>query len=305
MASASPVIAVVIPCYNEEASVADVVRGFKSNLPGCLVHVFDNNSSDRTAVYAKQAGAVVHYVKRKGKGHVIRAMFRDVDADYYVMVDGDGTYPEEAAPAMVEHAVRHQADMVIGNRMMSYGESASRRGHLVGNVLLTRAVNYLFSSDIQDLLSGYRVFSRRFVKSIPLFTTGFEVETSMAIHAVEVDAKVVEHDIDYRQRAEGTSSKLNTISDGFKIAWTIFRLFKDYRPTFVYGAVGFVILAMSLALGIPVVLEYMETGLVPRFPTAILASALGVIGILTCFTGIIISSISKSRREIKKLAFLK
>ena len=231
-------------------------------------------------------------------------MFRDIEADYYVMVDGDGTYPSAHALEMLKLIVESSADMIIGNRMSTYHSSGSRSGHFIGNLALTRTVNYLFGSNYQDLLSGYRILSHRFVKSIPLFSKGFEVETVMSIHAIEVDAKVLEFPINYSERIEGTESKLNTIRDGLKIGWSIFTLFKDYKPKLFYGGVAILFFVVGLVIGVPVIFEFFKTGLVPRFPSAILASGLMILSFLTAFTGIILSSIAKSRRELKKLSFL-
>lgn len=297
-------IAVVIPCLNEQAAIGKVVEDFKKAIPQAEIHIFNNASTDNTALVAEAAGAIVHHVRKRGKGNVVRAMFRDVDADYYIMVDGDGTYPAERALEMLEIMLHTQADMMVGSRMGSYGDSASRAGHYFGNRLITRTVNLLFNAEYHDLLSGYRVLSRRFVKSVPLFSKGFEVETTLSIHAVEVDAKIIEYPIEYRERTAGTESKLSTVRDGFKIAMTILALFRDYRPKYVYGGAGVIFCIAGLIVGVPVILEYFQTGLVPRFPSAILASGLMVLGFLSVFTGIIVGSISNNRKIIKKLSFL-
>ena len=299
-----PQVAVIIPCYNEAAAISEVVSAFNRTLPKAEVHVFDNDSLDNTAAVAKRAGAQVHSVAERGKGNVVRAMFRDIDVDYYIMVDGDGTYPAASAVELLALATRSNADMVIGNRMPSYCQSASRSGHFWGNRILTATVNYLFDAGFQDLFSGYRVLSRRFVKSIPIFSKGFEVETAMSIHAIEVDAKVLELPIDYTQRTAGTESKLYTLRDGLKISFSIFTLFKDYRPKVVYGGLALIFNITGLVIGAPVILEYIETGLVPRFPSAILASSLVILSFLSAFTGIVLSAIAKNRRELKKLSFL-
>lgn len=299
-----PVIAVVIPCYNEAASIHDVVKGFQQALPAAEVHVFDNASTDATAAIARQAGATLHTVSKKGKGNVVQAMFRDVEADIYIMADGDNTYPAHQAPQLIELMIKEKADVIVGNRMSSYHGSNSRSGHHFGNRTITKAVNRLFLSDYGDLLSGYRVLSRRFVKSTPLFSQGFEVETALSIHAVEIGAKVIEVPITYAERAEGSESKLSTFRDGFKIGLTIFRLFKDYNPKAVYGLLAAVFFLAGLLVGMPVIVEYLQTGLVPRFPSAILASGLMILSALTAVTGIILSAIAKSRKDLKKLAFL-
>lgn len=302
--ASSPTIAVVLPCFNEEAAIGSVVADFRRLLPEARVYVFDNASTDATADVARAAGAEVQQVHRRGKGNVVQAMFRDVDADIYVLTDGDGTYPVEKVPEMIRLLCEANADIVVGNRIPSYQDSASRKGHLWGNNLITQTVNYLFDADIQDLLSGYRVMSHRFVKSIPLFSEGFEVETAISIHAVEVGAKMLEVPIEYAPRAEGSESKLNTFQDGAKILWEIFRLYKDHKPKVVYGILAVVFAMAGLLIGLPVVYEFLQTGLVPRFPSAILASGLMVLSFLCGFTGIILSALAKSRKEIKKLAFL-
>ncbi len=303
-AAAGEKIAVILPCFNEEAAIGRVIDDFKAALPGAVIYVFNNASSDNTAAVAREHGAVVHLVNKRGKGHVVQAMFRDVSADYYVIADGDGTYPAAEAPAMVAEILAQNADVVVGSRMALYHDSQSRSGHLWGNRLLTRTVSYLFDSEVDDLLSGYRVMSRRFVKSMPLFSKGFEVETAMTIHAVEVGAKTVTMPVRYLARAEGTESKLNTLRDGARIFWTIFRLYKDHQPFIVYGLMGLAMALLSIGVGTPVVMEFLKTGLVPRFPSAILASALMILAFLSGFTGIILSAIAKSRRDIKKIAFL-
>lgn len=303
-AAAGEKIAVILPCFNEAAAIGRVIDDFKAALPNAVIHVFNNASSDNTADVAQAHGAVVHLVAKRGKGHVVQAMFRDVAADYYVIADGDGTYPAAEAPAMVAQIIAQNADVVVGSRMALYQDSRSRSGHFWGNRLLTKTVNYLFDSDVDDLLSGYRVMSRRFVKSMPLFSKGFEVETAMTIHAVEVGAKSVTLSVPYLARAEGTQSKLNTVRDGARIFLTIFRLYKDHKPFVVYGLLGLLLALLSFLVGTPVVLEFIKTGLVPRFPSAILASALMILAFLSGFTGIILSAIAKSRRDIKKIAFL-
>lgn len=303
-AAAGEKIAVILPCFNEAAAIGRVIDDFKAALPNAVIHVFNNASSDNTAEVAQAHGAVVHLVNKRGKGHVVQAMFRDVAADYYVIADGDGTYPAAEAPAMVAQIIAQNADVVVGSRMALYQDSQSRSGHFWGNRLLTKTVNYLFDSDVDDLLSGYRVMSRRFVKSMPLFSKGFEVETAMTIHAVEVGAKSVTLSVPYLARAEGTQSKLNTVRDGARIFLTIFRLYKDHKPFIVYGLLGLLLAVLSFLVGTPVVLEFIKTGLVPRFPSAILASALMILAFLSGFTGIILSAIAKSRRDIKKIAFL-
>ncbi|NLW04471.1 MAG: glycosyltransferase [Pseudomonadaceae bacterium] len=297
-------ICIVLPCYNEEKAIQSVINDFRTSIPHCEVHVFDNLSTDNTAAVAKEAGAIVHCVPNKGKGYVVQAIFRDIQADIYVLADGDGTYPANEAKGMIDALLKNNADLVIGCRKNTYHNSSSRRGHYFGNQLLTHTVNRLFGSHITDLLSGYRVMSGRFVKTIPLFSKGFEVETAMTIHAVEVGAKILDYPIEYLPRTEGTESKLNTWSDGRKILVTILTLYKDYEPKVVYGIAALMFFSLSLTIGVPVILEYFQTGLVPRFPSAILATGLMIISFFTAFTGVTLSSISKARQEMKKLAFL-
>ena len=297
-------VCVILPCLNEEKAIGSVVWSFIKHIEDCIVYVFDNNSTDNTIEEAKAAGAITRIVKTRGKGHVVQAMFRDVDADIYILADGDGTYPAEEAIEMINLLISHDADLVVGTRLGSYKGSQSRTQHFLGNILLTNTVNKLFSTEVYDLLSGYRVMSRRYVKTMPLFSKGFEVETAMTVHAIEVGAKIIEHPIKYLPRVEGTVSKLNTWHDGFKISKEIFQLYKDYAPKVVYLILAICFILTGLFIGIPVVLEYFETGLVPKFPRSILASALVTIGIFSAFTGILLSAISKSRREMKKLAFL-
>lgn len=297
-------VAVIIPCFNEAKSIAFVIQGLKKSLPNAEIFVFDNNSKDDTVAIASKCGVTVQQVRQRGKGHVVRSMFRDVYADYYIMIDGDDTYPVDNAAEMLNVMTTSKTDMLIGNRLPNYRTSKSRRGHFVGNLILTRTVNYLFNSEFKDLLSGYRILSRRFVKSMPLFSRGFEVETDLSIHAIEVDAKILEIAIDYKPRIPGTESKLNALRDGIRIVLTIFFLFKDFKPKIVYASIGIIFAISGLVIGIPVIIEFLEIGLVPRFPSAILASALMILSFLTGFTGLILSGISKNRRIIKKLAFL-
>ncbi|MCP5003994.1 MAG: glycosyltransferase [Planctomycetes bacterium] len=297
-------IAVIIPCYNEANAIYHVVKEFQSALPESDIHVFDNASTDDTSSQAEKAGAIIHLVSKKGKGNVVRAMFRDVEADYYIMVDGDGTYPATHAQHMLETIANTRADMVVGTRLVGYLQSNSRAGHLLGNNIITTSVNYLFNSEYLDLLSGYRLLSKRFVKTIPLFSEGFEVETTISIHAIEVDAKVIEVPIEYRPRAEGTESKLSTFKDGLRIGLTILSLLKNHRPKLVYGIAALFLAISALFIGVPIIIEYFMTGLVPRFPSAILASGLMILAFLSMFTGILVSTISKNHRELKKLAFL-
>jgi len=297
-------IAILLPCYNESAAIGSLIDEIKHNLPESEIYVFDNNSTDNSAAIAKQKGVFLQTVKKQGKGHVVKAMFRDVDADYYIMMDADGTYPTHRLLQHLNECIEQKVDMLVGSRIRYFTESQSRKGHYWGNRLLTKTLNFLFNADYDDILSGYRIMSKRFVKSIPLFSTGFEVETILSIHAVEVDAKLAQVDINYLPRAEGSVSKLNTYRDGFKILKTIFQLFQDYRPKLVYGFIALMTFSIGMILGIPVVIEFFNTGLVERFPTAILASALVIISFIVTVAGIILSSIGHNRKIIKKLAFL-
>jgi len=297
-------LCVIIPCYNEEKSIGKVIADFKKAAPEVKVYVYDNNSEDDTKIIASKAGADVVSVPRQGKGFVIQEMFRDINADLFVLVDGDFTYKADDLVRMLNTMQIDNSDMVVGNRLGSYSDSQSRTGHFAGNVLITQSINYLFGSNLKDALSGYRIFTRRFVKSAPIFGKGFEIETILTIHGIEIGAKISEVNISYDSRIEGSESKLNTYKDGFRIGWTILRLFTDYRPIVMYGSFGLTLAFVGFGIGTPVVFEYLNSGLVPRFPSAILAGSLVTLGVISIFTGIILSAISKTRREIKKLAFL-
>lgn len=297
-------IAVTVPCFNEEQTIAAVVTDFKEALPGATVYVYDNNSTDGTAEAARAAGAIVAKEARQGKGQVIRRMFADVDADIYVMVDGDGTYDASAAPRLIGQLIEERLDMVVGTRLINHADTAFRAGHRLGNRLLTGTVQLLFGRMFTDMLSGYRVFSRRFVKSFPALATGFETETELTIHALELRMAVGEVATAYGSRPDGSSSKLNTIRDGFRILLTIISLFKDHRPTAFFSIIFAVLFITSVLLGSPIVLEYLETGLVPRMPTAILATGIMLLAFLALTSGFILDSVIRGRREIKRLSYL-
>lgn len=299
-----PRIAVLVPCYNEEATVASVVRDFRSAIPDAVVYVYDNNSKDETVVRAKEAGAVIGQERRQGKGYVVQRMFADVDADVYVLVDGDDTYDAASAPALVELLQREHLDMVCGSRI-AQAQAAYRPGHVFGNKMLTGLVRLLFGQRFKDMLTGYRCMSRRFVKSFPALATGFETETELTIHALSLDLPVSEVETPYRERPVGSESKLSTFRDGFRILGLIVRLVRHERPRLFYGVVSSLLALTSLAIGIPVVLEFFETGLVPRFPTAILASALAIIAVIGYFSGLILETIVVGRKEQKLLAYLR
>ena len=302
-AVASPKIAVLLPCYNEEAAIAATVAGFRSALPGATIYVYDNNSRDRTPELAAGAGAVVRRERQQGKGHVVRRMFADIDADVYVMADGDLTYDPTAAPAMVELLLRDQLDMVVGTRQHEEKE-AYRGGHVLGNRLFTGLLSSLFGRSFNDIFSGYRVFSRRFVKSFPVLSSGFEIETEMSVHALELRMPVGEVETSYGARPEGSQSKLSTYSDGWRILKTIGTLYRVERPALFYGSVGALFLTAAIILAIPLVITYVHTGLVPRVPTAILVTGMTIIAVLCFFAGLILDTVTRGRREIRRLSYL-
>lgn len=300
-------VAVLIPCHNEELTIVDVVRDFRNALPHCTVYVFDNNSTDDTVERARQAGAVVRRESLQGKGNVVRRMFSDVDADIYVIADGDGTYDPKVAPAMVKKISDDALDMVVGVRLQDEGDEADdafRRGHRMGNKTLTQFVGWLFGHRFTDILSGYRAFSRRFVKSFPALATGFEIETELTIHALELKMPVGEVPATYAARPAGSQSKLSTWSDGFRIFATIVFLFKEVRPARFFGALFLLLALVSLILATPLFLTYLETGLVPRLPTAVLATGIMLLGFLTGLCGIILDTVSRGRREAKRMRYL-
>jgi len=301
--SVSPVIAVILPCYNEEAAIAQTVAGFRAALPSATVYVYDNNSRDRTVDIAHQAGAIVRTERQQGKGHVVRRMFADVDADVYVMADGDLTYDPASAPEMVRLLVDEQLDMVVGNRQHEVAEPY-RGGHVIGNRLFTGLLAGLFGRSFTDIFSGYRVFSRRFVKSFPVLSAGFEIETEISVHALELRMPVGEVETAYGARPEGSHSKLSTYSDGWRILRTIVTLYRMERPALFYGAIGAFLLALALVLAIPLIVTYLQTGLVPRFPTAILVTGITVIAVLSFFAGLILDTVTRGRREVRRLAYL-
>lgn len=296
-------IAVVLPCYNEEAAIAQTIAGFRAALPGATIYVYDNNSRDRTAELARAAGAVVRNERQQGKGHVVRRMFADVDADVYVMADGDLTYDPRAAPEMVRMLVGEQYDMVVGTRQHEVAD-AYRGGHVLGNRLFTGLLASLFGRSFTDIFSGYRVFSRRFVKSFPVLSAGFEIETEMSVHALELRMPVGEVETAYGARPEGSASKLSTYRDGWRILKTIGTLYRVERPVLFYGGIGALFWLAAIILAIPLVITYLDTGLVPRFPTAILATGLSIIGVLCFFAGLILDTVTRGRREVRRLAYL-
>jgi glycosyltransferase involved in cell wall biosynthesis len=298
-----PRTAVLLPCYNEEATIAATVAGFRDALPDATVYVYDNNSTDRTCEVAAKAGAVVRSERQQGKGHVVRRMFADIDADIYVMADGDLTYDPAAAPRMVDLLIADQLDMVVGTRRHEEKE-AYRGGHVLGNKLFTGLLSGLFGRSFSDIFSGYRVFSRRFVKSFPVLSSGFEIETEMSVHALELRMPVGEIETIYAARPEGSQSKLSTYSDGWRILKTIVTLYRIERPTLFYGGIGALLLLLAIVLATPLVVTYLATGLVPRFPTAILVTGMTIVAVLCFFTGLILDTVTRGRREMRRLYYL-
>ena len=296
-------VAVLVPCYNEEASIAKVVKDFRAALPKARVFVFDNNSTDKTIETARLAGAAVFREIHQGKGFVVRRMFTDVEADVYVLVDGDATYDAPSARLMIERLLNERLDMVVGRRV-EQEQAAYRVGHRFGNRLLTGFVAAVFGSDLKDMLSGYRAFSRRFVKSFPMLSGGFEIETELTIHALELSMATAEVDTPYYARPEDSPSKLNTWRDGFRILWTIIQLYRAERPLPFFGIIGLVLAAVSVVLAVPVVVTFLETGLVPRLPTAVLSMGLMVLASLSFAVGLVLDTVTRGRREMKLLAYL-
>lgn len=291
-------IAVLIPCYNEAATVAKVVSDFKRVLPESVIYVYDNNSTDGTAEIARAAGAVVRFEHQQGKGNVIRRMFREIDAECYIMTDGDDTYPAESAPAMVEKVLERKTDMVVGDRLSStYFQENKRPFHNFGNSLVRSSINLLFKSDIKDIMTGYRAFSFQFVKSFPVLSKGFEIETEMSIHAIEKNLAVENEVIEYRDRPEGSQSKLNTYADGFKVLRTIVRMYRNYKPLNFFGWIGFVLAILSVIFFIPVAVKYVKTGLVPNFPTLIVCGFAMIAAIQSFFSGLILENIKQKSRQ--------
>lgn len=300
---AEPRIAVLLPCYNEEATIAATVVGFQAALPGATVYVYDNNSADRTREIAAEAGAIVRSERQQGKGHVVRRMFADIDADLYVMADGDLTYDPTSAPQMVDLLLAEQFDMVVGTRRHEAAES-ERKGHVLGNRMFTGLLSRLFGRSFNDIFSGYRVFSRRFVKSFPVLSSGFEIETEMSVHALELRMPVGEFETRYLARPEGSQSKLSTYGDGWRILKTIATLYRIERPVLFYGAIGALLLVAAMILSIPLIITYLETGLVPRLPTAILVTGMSIVAVLCFFAGLILDTVTRGRREMRRLAYL-
>jgi glycosyltransferase involved in cell wall biosynthesis len=301
--AASLRVAVILPCYNEEAAIGTTVAGFREALPHARIYVYDNNSKDRTCEVAERAGAIVRREAMQGKGHVVRRMFADVEADIYVMADGDATYDPAAAPAMIARLIDEQLDMVVGSRE-SEVDAAYRRGHRFGNRLLTGILARIFGRSFSDILSGYRIFSRRFVKSFPVLSTGFEIETEISVHALELRMPVSEIVTRYGARPEGSASKLSTWRDGWRILRTIVTLFRIERPVLYFGTIGATLALLAILLVLPLAITYVQTGLVPRLPTALLATGLAIVACLCFFTGLILDTVVRGRREVRRLAYL-
>ena len=298
-----PKVAVILPCYNEEAAIAQTVAGFRAALPGAAIYVYDNNSADRTVEVAREAGAIVRTERMQGKGNVVRRMFADVDADIYVMADGDATYDAAAAPAMIAKMRDEGLDMVVGTRIHEAAD-AYRRGHVLGNRAMTGLLARLFGRSFTDIFSGYRVFSRRFVKSFPVLSAGFEIETEISVHALELKMPVGEVETRYLARPEGSASKLSTYRDGARIARTIMTLYRIEKPMLFFGIIALALAILAVILAVPLVTTYMATGLVPRFPTAILATGLVILAALSSFAGLILDTVVRGRREVRRLAYL-
>ena len=296
-------VAVLVPCYNEERAIAKVVADFRAALPEAALYVYDNNSTDGTVTAAEEAGAVVRRETYQGKVHVVRRMFNDVEADVYILVDGDATYDAASARAMVTKLVDERLDMVVATRV-DRDPAAFRPGHRLGNRLLTGFVAHVFGRSITDMLSGYRVFSRRFVKSFPILSGGFEIETELAVHALELELPVGEIATPYFSRASGSVSKLSTWGDGFRILWTVFRLYRAERPLSLFGGMGLALAIMSIGLAIPIFITYVQEGLVPRLPTAVLSTGLMLLAFLCFACGLILDTVTRGRRELKLLAYL-
>lgn len=292
-------IAILIPCYNEETTIGKVINDFKNELPDAKIYVYDNNSMDRTAEISQKAGAAVVKEFRQGKGNVIRSMFRDIDADIYVMIDGDDTYPAEHVNELIKPIVCGEADIVVGDRHCNgkYENENKRPLHNFGNHLVKNLINNLFNADLKDIMSGYRVFNKKFVKNFPVLSGGFSVETEMTLFALDKKFLIKEIPIDYRDRPEGSFSKLNTFSDGIRVLKTILWVFKDYKPLAFFTLLAFVLFMIGLLIGIPVVVEFFETGLVAKVPSAILASGLMIISIISLFSGFILDTIVKHQQE--------
>lgn len=300
----APAVAVLLPCYNEEAAIAGVIGAFRAALPDATIYVFDNASDDNTAGIAASAGAVVRHESRRGKGAVVRRMFSDIEADVYVLADGDGTYNAASAPAMVQRLIDNNLDMVVGSRKDAGQAAVYRPGHRFGNWLFSTAVATLFGRQFSDILSGYRIMSRRFVKSLPVFAEGFEIETELTIHSLDMRLPVDEVETPYHERPEGSESKLNSFRDGWRILLTIFWLVKEERPLPFFSAIAGIVSLLSVVLAIPLFVDFFATGLVERIPTAILVTGMMVLSFALFTSGLVLDSVSRARKEAKMLAYL-
>lgn len=299
-------IAVLIPCYNEEKTIGKVIDDFKTALPEAVVYVYDNNSTDKTSDVAEEHGAVVRKEYRQGKGNVVRTMFRDIDAECYIMIDGDDTYPADKAKDMCSAVMEEGVDMVIGDRLSAtYFIENDRRFHNFGNRFVRSLINNIFNSDVKDIMTGYRAFSRMFVKNIPILANGFEIETEMTIHALDKNYIIKEIPIDYRRRPEGSFSKLNTISDGYKVVKTVFQLFRDYKPYIFFTSISVVLGVIAVLFMLPVIIEYWHTGLVPRFPTLIVCCFVMLLAILLFISGVILEVMTKKHRQLYELLVIR
>lgn len=298
-------IAVLIPCYNEAKTIEKVIKDYQKELPNADIYIYDNNSTDHTDIIAKKTGAIVRYEYKQGKGNVIRSMFKEIDADCYLMVDGDDTYPAVNAKEMCNIILEKRADMVIGDRLSStYFEENKRLFHNFGNVLVKRIINSLFKSNVKDIMTGYRAFSYEFVKTFPVLSKGFEIETEMTIHALDKNFLIKEIPVEYRDRPKGSVSKLNTYSDGIKVLKTIARLFKEYRPMVFFGIISMIVLIVSFVFGVPVFIEYFKTGLVPRYPTLIFSGVMLILSILLFVCGLILEVVVQKHRQLFELILI-
>lgn len=299
-------IAVLIPCYNEEKTIGKVIDDFKTALPEAVVYVYDNNSTDKTSDVADEHGAVVRKEYRQGKGNVVRTMFRDIDAECYIMIDGDDTYPADKAKEMCSAVMEEGIDMVIGDRLSAtYFIENDRKFHNFGNRFVRSLINNIFNSDVKDIMTGYRAFSRMFVKNIPILANGFEIETEMTIHALDKNYIIKEIPIDYRRRPEGSFSKLDTISDGYKVVKTVFQLFRDYKPYIFFTSISVVLGVIAVLFMLPVIIEYWHTGLVPRFPTLIVCCFVMLLAILLFISGVILEVMTKKHRQLYELLVIR
>lgn len=296
-------IAILLPCFNEAGAIGETVTSFQQALPDASIYVYDNNSTDNTVNEALQAGAIVRHEPRQGKGEVVRRMFSDVEADVYVMADGDDTYDASVCPVLIEQLNNEKLDMIIGSRERSSG--AYPKGHILGNKMFSSLINLAFNAQLNDVFSGYRIMSHRFVKTAPIFSDGFQIETELTVHALHHNMSIKEVSTQYQSRPEGTASKLNTLSDGFKILNFILFLLRDVKPMFFFGVLSILLGLISLSLGIPVIVEFVDTGLVARLPTAVLSSSIALIAVMSFFCGLILDNVSRGRREMRILSILR